>query len=175
MADQSKDKVIILGISWKNHFVGYALSVLLIPLFGIGLLGLYWVYKRQKRTTYRVSDTQITSRDSQYQRNIDLVNIDKVEVQQNWLQEKLNVGDLKLHTSATSMTLYGMENPYNLKGLLDRAIAEQKRLQEQQKQTKVSEPDAKPGTKDRMDYLTGLWQQGLVSNEEFEKERKHFE
>ncbi len=175
MADQSKDKVITLGISWKNHFLGYTLSVLLIPLFGIGLLGLYWVYKRQKSITYRVSDTQISSRDSQYQRNVDLVNIDKVEVHQSWLQEKLKVGDLELRTSATSMTLYGMENPYNLKGLLDRSIAEQKRLQEQQKQTKAPETDTKPGTRDRMDYLTGLWQQGLVSNEEFEKERKHFE
>jgi hypothetical protein len=175
MADQSKNKIITLGISWKNHFLGYALSVLFIPLFGIGLLGLYWVYKRQKRITYRVSDTQISSRDSQYQRNVDLVNIEKVEVHQNWLQEKLNVGDLNLHTSATSMTLYGMENPYNLKGLLERAIAEQKKLQQQQEQTKAHETDAKPGTKDRMDYLTGLWQQGLVSNEEFEKERKHFE
>jgi hypothetical protein len=28
---------------------------------------------------------------------------------------------------------------------------------------------------ERMDYLTGLWQQGLVSDDDFEKEKKHFE
>lgn len=174
MADQSQ-KSIDLRPSWKNHILGYCISILLIPLFGIGLIGLYWVYKRQKKYSYTFTDTQISARDDKYQRNIDLVNIEYVNLEQSWLQEKMELGDLVLHTTATSLKLRGMENPETLKNMLEKAILAEKQRQKQKEKTEPRQPDRKPGTMDRMDYLTGLWQQGLVSDEEFEKEKKHFE
>lgn len=175
MADQSQDKTINLKPSWKNHILGYSISVLLIPLFGIGLIGLYWVYKQQTKYSYTFSDTQISSRDDKYQRNIDLINIEKVELEQSWLQKKMNVGNLVLYTSATSMTLRGLENPLMFKDSIEKAITAQKKRQQEKEKTKPRQPDRDPGTMERMDYLTGLWQQGLVSDEDFEKEKKHFE
>ncbi|WP_372638201.1 hypothetical protein [Fodinibius sp.] len=175
MAHQSDSKSIELTISWKNHLPGYVLSILLIPLFGIGLLGLYWVRKRQQRLSYRVTDTRISARDAKYQRNVDLVSIERVEVRQSWLQEKLEVGDLELHTSASSMTLFGMENPYHLKGMLEKAVAAQKKQQQTEKERERREPEYDPGSMDKIDYLTGLWQQGLMSDEDYKKERRHFE
>jgi hypothetical protein len=175
MTQESTSKSFTLHISWKNHLLEYVLSILLIPVLGLGLLALFWVWKRQNRITYQVTDRKITSRDNQYQRNVDLLSIKQVEVKQSWLQEKMDVGDLKLHTSASSMTLYGMENPYNLKGLLEKAIAAEQQRHQQQEKTKPREPDYDPGSMEKMDYLTGLWQQGLVSDEDFEEERKHFE
>lgn len=175
MAHQSDSKSIELTISWKNHLPGYVLSILLIPLFGIGLLGLYWVRKRQQRLSYRVTDTRISARDAKYQRNVDLVSIERVEVRQSWLQEKLEVGDLELHTSASSMTLFGMENPYHLKGMLEKAVAAQKKQQQTGKERERREPEYDPGSMDKIDYLTGLWQQGLMSDEDYKKERRHFE
>jgi len=175
MADQSERKTIDLEPSWKNHILGYALSVLLVPLFGIGLIGLYLVYQRQKKYSYTFSDTQISSKDEKYQRNIDLVNIARVTVEQSWLQSKMGVGNIVLHTSATSLTLRGIESPQNLKGVLEKAIAAEKQRQQEKQKTKPKQPDHNPGTMERMDYLTGLWQQGLVSDEDYEKEKKHFE
>lgn len=175
MAQSSSSQQITLHSSWKNHLPGYALSILLIPVFGIGLLGLYWVWKRQHRISYQVTDTQISSRGSQYQRNVDLVNIEKVEVSQSWLQKKAGVGDLRLETSAFSIELLGIDNPFHLKGLLQRAIASEKSRQQSAQKTEAREPEYDPGSMDKLDYLTGLWQQGLVSEEDFEKERKHFE
>lgn len=175
MADQTQNKTIDLQPSWKNHILGYAISVLLIPLFGIGLISLYWVYKQQKKYAYTFSDTQISSRDDKYQRNIDLVNIENVELEQSWLQKKMGVGDLVLYTSATSMTLRGMENPLTFKDTIEQAITALKQRQQEKKKTKPRQPDRDPGTMERMDYLTGLWQQGLVSDEDYEKEKKHFE
>ncbi len=175
MTDQSQSKTISLEPSWKNHILGYSISVLLIPVFGIGLIGLYLVRKRQKKFSYTFSDTQISSRDQKYQRNVDLFNIDEVEIEQNWLQKKMGVGNLTLSTSASEMTLLGMENPANLKNLLEKAINAEKQRHQQKEKTKPKDPDYDPGTMDKMDYLTGLWQQGLVSDEDFDKERKHFE
>ncbi len=175
MADQAQSKTISLSPSWKNHILGYAVSILLIPVLGIGLLGFYWMRKQQKKYTYQFSDTQITSRDDKYQRNIDLTNIDQVELQQSWLQQKMGVGNIVLQTSATSMTLRGMEDPQNIKNVLEKAIYAEKERQKQKAKTEPKEPDHKPGSMDKMDYLTGLWQQGLVSDEDYEEERKHFE
>ena len=73
------------------------------------------------------------------------------------------------------MVLRGIENPFNLKGMLDKAISAEKKRQQEKKRTEPREPDHDPGTMERMDYLTGLWQQGLVSDEDYEKEREHFE
>lgn len=173
--EESTSKSVTLGISWKNHLLGYAISVLLIPVFGLGLVGLFWVWKRQNRITYKVTDRQITSRDDQYQRNVDLLSVQEVEIRQNWLQKKMNVGDLELHTSASSMTLLGMEQPYQLKGMLQKAIASERKRHQQNKRSKPRKPEYNPGSMEKMDYLTGLWQQGLVSDEEYEEERKHFE
>lgn len=175
MADHTSDKTITLQPSWKNHLIGYIVSVLLIPLFGIGLVGLYWVYKKQRKHSYTFTDTQISSRDEKYQRNIDLVNIENVSVHQGWLQKKVSVGNIKLETTATSMTLKGIADPFVLKNMLKKAISAQKELQNKKQQTKPEQPDRDPGTMERMDYLTGLWQQGLVSNDDFDKEKKHFE
>lgn len=176
MADQSTSKSITLSISWKNHLIGYLLSIILIPVFGIGLIGLYWVWKRHHRISYRVTDTQITSKDDEYQRNIDLVNIKRVNISQGWLQKKMNVGDITLKTSSTEMVLFGMEKPYHLKELLNKAIAAEKaRKHEEENKPEVREPEYDPGSMDKMDYLTGLWQQGLISEEDYEEERKHFE
>ena len=176
MADQSTSKSIMLGISWKNHLLGYLLSVILIPVFGIGLIGLFWVWKRQHRLSYRVTDTQITSIDDKYQRNIDLVNIQQVSISQGWFQKKVGVGNISLKTSSTEMVLFGMEDPFQLKGLLDKAIAtEKERQRQEEKKPEVKEPEYDPGSMEKMDYLTGLWQQGLISDEDYEEERKHFE
>lgn len=175
MDNLSPQKTITLQPHWKNHLLGYFVSILLIPLLGIGLLSLYWVYKRQKKFTYTFSNTQISSQDDKYQRNIDLVNIESVSIQQSWLQEKAGVGDIIMKTTATSMTLRGMDNPHTLKNTLEKAISVQKERLMQQQKTKPQQPDRKPGSMERMDYLTGLWQQGLVSDDDFEKEKKHFE
>lgn len=175
MADQSDQKTITLQPNWKNHLLGYTLSVLLIPLFGIGLVGLYWIYKKQQKYIYTFSDTQISSRDEKYQRNIDLVNIEKVSIEQSWLQKKVSIGDIKLKTTATSLTLRGMDDPFTLKDMLEKAISIQKERLKKKEQTKPEQPEGNPGSMERMDYLTGLWQQGLVSDDDFEKEKKHFE
>ncbi|HLR24400.1 MAG TPA: hypothetical protein VK112_00945 [Fodinibius sp.] len=172
----SSQKSVTRQISWKNHAVGYLLSVLLVPLFGIGLVGLYWTWKRQHRVKYEMSDTQIASIDDLYRRNVDLFSIRRVEVVQSWLQEQLSVGDVHLQTSASELILYGMDDPYQLKGILEKAIAAEKELrQEEQKSPEPRKPEYGPGQMERINYLTGLWQQGLLSDEDYEKERRELE
>lgn len=174
MTAEPNQKSITLTPSWKQYFVPYLLSVLTIPV-GIGLIALYFVRRKHLSLHYRVTDTQISSIDPKYQRNIDLVNIETLSVRQSRIQEKLGIGDLILQTPASGMELVGMEQPELLKAMIERVVAVQKEQNKQQNFRRYPDPDFKPGSMERMDYLTGLWQQGLLSDEDYEKEKKHFE
>lgn len=175
MPDMPDQKSYTLEPSWKQYFVSYLFSILAIPLAGIGLAALYFVRKKHKSTQYIVTDTQISSVDTKYRRNIDLVNIESVEVHQTRLQNTLGIGTLILHTSASEMELPGIENPGRLKDILEKAIRAEIQRRQAKEKTKPQEPKYDPGSMDKMEYLTGLWQQGLISEEDYEKERKHFE
>jgi hypothetical protein len=175
MAENSEEKSFTLTPSWKQYFTAYLLSIIAIPLAGAGLIALYFVRKKHKSRKFILTDTQISVVDSKYHRNVDLVNVDEVKIQQSWLQKKLGIGNILLKTSASEVKLAGIESPGELKEILEKAIYAEVQRQKEREKTKPKEPKYSPGSMDRMDYLTGLWQQGLISDEEFEKERKHFE
>lgn len=174
MSAAPKHRSITLRPSWKQFAVGYVLSVLTIPLL-VGLVGLYFVWRKHKRIRYQVTDRHITAIDSKYHRNIDLISIRSVEVTANWLQRKLGVGTLVIHTAEASTELKGMEHPDRLREMIEKAVEAQRQVLQEQSRDPQPEPKYKPGSMDRMDYLTGLWQQGLLSDEDYEAERKHFE
>lgn len=161
---------------WKRWFWWYLFGVLLIPVFGLGLVLIYRTYHKNKFTLYRVTNRNIKSIDREFSESIDIANITSVEVHQPAYLKFLKVGDVILKTESRSVTIKGQENPHRLVEMMEHAVkAELKRLEELNKIKERPEPRHTPESLDRMDYLTGLWQQGLISNEEFEKERKHFE
>ena len=161
---------------WKRWFWWYLLGVLLIPVFGLGLFLIWRVYSKNKYISYRVTNQKIRSIDREFSQSVDIANINKVNVHQPAFLRFLNVGDLLLETGSRTVTIKGQENPQKLADMLEQAIrAELMRLKELNKIDYKPEPHPTPGTLDRMDYLTGLWQQGLITDEDFQKERKHFE
>lgn len=175
MSQKNTDRTFTIKPSWKQFFWAYVLSVLAIPLFGIGLIALYFVRKNHRQIAYKISNTQIKRVDDKYEHTVDLVDITSIEVQKSRLQEKLHIGTLVLHTSASKMMLEGLEEPNKLQELLEQAIQSELKRQKEQQKTEAREPKYQPGSMDKMEYLTGLWQQGLISDEDYQKERKHFE
>lgn len=175
MNKEPSSKEITLQTNWKQHVIGYVLSLLAVPLFGIGLAAFYWVWKRHHRIRYRITDTHITSIGGRYRRNIDLINIERITVEQSWLQRHLGVGTVVLYTPASRMELTGMGRPQRLRDTIEQAVAYQKEAATKSDFREKPDPKYKPGSMDKMDYLTGLWQQGLLSDEDFDNERKNFE
>lgn len=168
------EKNIQLKPDRKAWFWWYLLGILLIPLLGVGIYLLYRLHRTYKSITYTITDRSITTQDSEISEKIDLVNIRNIELHQQWADKKFGIADLIIHTSGKTVELLGMENPEALsKMILTAAESERKRLQSLQRKEERPKPP-KPGT-DKIDYLTGLWQQGLISNEDFEEEKKHFE
>jgi len=170
------EKSITLTPSHKSLFWWYLLGIILIPLFGVGIYLIYRFYSSNNAISYRITDHSITVRDSNVEQKMDLANIQKVEVSQKWIDKKFGLGLVTIRSDSNAIDMIGMENPQNLADtIMSAAKAERKRLADLN--TNKSEPmkQSKPGRDDRIDYLTGLWQQGLISEEDYEKERKHFE
>lgn len=172
MADK---KQITLTPSHKSLFWWYLLGVLFIPIFGIGFYLIYRFYAAHKPIQYIITDHSITARDSRTSEKIDLANIHDIAVNKRWIDERFGIGNLILKTEKRGMTMVGMEQPEELAELiLTAAEAERKRIESLEKDIKPAEIEPSMSL-NKLDYLTGLWQQGLLSDEDYKKEKKHFE
>jgi len=161
---------------WKRWFWGYFFGILLIPLFGIGLIVLWNIHSKKNSVSYEVTNRQIKSLGKKLTSSIDLCNVKSIDIEQNWLDQRLGVGDLLLTTESRTLKILGQPDPGELSNMIAHAVqAERKRVKDLEKIKPEPKEHPTPGSMDRVDYLTGLWQQGLITNEEFEKEKKHFE
>jgi hypothetical protein len=171
----AEGKQITLTPSHKSLFWWYLLGILFIPVFGIGIYLLYRFYSAQGPIRYIITDRTITSRDNHTSAKIDIANIENVEVKKRWIDKKFGIGYLILTTPDRSLTLAGMEQPDQLaEMILTAAEAERQRIKSLKKDVKPAQENPSMSL-DKLDYLTGLWQQGLLSDEDFQKEKKHFE
>ncbi len=171
MPDSSKS--ITLTPDWSHYFWHYLFGVLLLPV-GLGFILLWVALRRQKSLNYVIKDRSISFHEGNYSQSLELFTIQHTSVQQSGLQKRLNIGDIVLKANASSITLEGLKNPKALLEKIDLAIeAEQKRVAAEQA-IKPREVKSDPGAIDRVDYLIGLWQQGLISDEDYNEERKKF-
>jgi hypothetical protein len=159
----------------KYNFWWYVAGVLLIPVFGIGIYILFKKKKEMGAIRYEITNQSITAIDSRYSETADLINIHSIDLSKRWIDEKFGIGTLLVRTESRTIKMIGMNNPEQLADTILQAAEAERIRQKKMTKKKAAPPESKPGTKTRMDYLTGLWQQGLISEEDFEKERKHFE
>lgn len=170
----NSDKSITLSPSWKNYFWVYLLGALLAPLL-IGIVLLWFINKKRKRITFIITDHTISRLDKEEKKSLDLVHILNTSYSQNKLQKLFSIGDIKLQANVTELVLEGIEHPSSLLENIDTAIAFQKERLKANKKIKPRKATHDPGILEKLDYLTGLWQQGLISDEDYDTERKKFE
>ncbi|MBD3616045.1 MAG: hypothetical protein HUJ22_05680 [Gracilimonas sp.] len=164
------EKSITLTPSWKAFFWRYIFGVILVPVL-IGIILLWKTRKKHAGISYKITNRKITVVKGNYSRNIDLADIRQATPGES----RFGVGTVTLKTRGREIELIGLENPEYIADSIEKAVeAELKRL-EAKKQAKPRKSQYNPGTMDRLDYLTGLWQQGLMSDEDFEKERKNLQ
>ncbi|MEX1137346.1 MAG: hypothetical protein WEB89_10620 [Balneolales bacterium] len=165
-------KTYTLHPNWKDQFTRYMIGFALLPVFGVGFLVLHSARKHLRETSYIISDENITLHEQDESISFDLVNIDQVRVVQARLEEKLNIGRIQLQAKTGTYELRGIENPERMERILRVAIATEKDRLRQKAKAKGNFPDLNAGSVDKVNTLVGLWQQGLIDDEEYERERK---
>ncbi|HCI69225.1 MAG TPA: hypothetical protein DF712_22650 [Balneola sp.] len=169
----NSEKSIILTPSRKNYFWGYLIGVLLIPLF-IGVAVIWFVNKKRNSIRYQITDTSITKIEEETKTELELVNILETSFSQTSFQKLLGIGTIRLKANVSEVVLDGIEQPASLLNKIDTAIAYQKERFKASEKVKPQKPTHDPGTLEKLDYLTGLWQQGLINDEDYDQERKKF-
>jgi hypothetical protein len=165
---------ITLKPSHLSLFWWYLLGVLMIPVFGIGIYLIYRFYSAHSSISYVITDQKITFQDSKISQNIDLANITDTEVFSTFNDRLFSIGNITIQTRARKVTIIGQKDPEQLADLIRQAAESERRRLVEKPSNKSTETPDNPGTLDKRDYLTGLWQQGLLSDEDYKKEVKHF-
>lgn len=170
-----QEKSYIIYPEKSYNFWWFLAGFFLIPVFG---LGIYLIFKKNRelmRVSYLITDRQITYKDQKISDTIDLISVQDIDLKQRWIDKKFGIGTLTIRTGTRSLELFGVKQPgFLISAIMSAAESERDRLSGRNK-IKKKEPQISAGTLDRLDYLTGLWQQGLLSDEDFKKERKYFE
>ena len=168
------EKKIVLKPSHKSLLWWYILAVLLIPVLGLGFYLLYRFYTAHQSVSYIITDRRITLKESKSTQNIDLASIVEAKVSKSFRDRITGTGNVVIKTKARTATLIGQNEPEQLAVLIQKAAESERMRLEKKPARKATAKSENPGTLDKRDYLTGLWQQGLLSDEDFKKEMKHF-
>lgn len=126
---------------------------------------------------YTFTDQRVILEQHGKKETIDLISILDTRLIRPVPERWFGVADLLIITDDDSYFLLGQEHPEQLQSIIKKASeAARIRAQEQQKAhfSRVDAEPFSPGSLDKLDTLTGLWQQGLISEEDYERERKHF-
>lgn len=174
----NQEKSYTLKPSWKKYIPYYLLCLLLMPLFGIGLLLAAFIFMIHYTAFYRITDDKIMIKKfGKEPVSLSIIGIDSTRTEYSWLDQQIGIGSLVItHQKDTAeYILDGLVEPEKLRSALDLAIQQERKHREQKKDVEDYTPPYSPGTLDPMNELVGLWQQGLITDEQFEEEKKKFE
>lgn len=163
------------------HLWGYLAGVLLLPAAGIGLYLIWRLERRVANTRLIVEERRIRirtggdPRDPDGERILDVSAIVKVESHPlpppgGWF----GLGALVVHGGAGEVRIGGLRKVGHLRQAIERSIAEAGERKRAGTGERRGTTRTKPGSTDQMNELTLLWQQGLVSDEDFEREKGKF-
>lgn len=111
---------------FRNNPVGFVLSILLIVLYGLGLVILLMWWIRAKGTKITLTNQRVTLRKGILSKNINEVfhsDVRNVRVNQNLFQRMFNVGTISVSTAGQSdveILVSGIPNPEKVKEIIDR-------------------------------------------------------
>lgn len=87
----------------------------------------------------------------------------------------VTIHDLELVSERGSLTLFGIENASVIKETIDQLIAFKNELKYSKEKRDAVKVKQDPGSLERLNDLTGLLQEGLISYDDYLQERKNFE
>lgn len=168
-------EVFILEPDWRYNFVPYTIAILLLPLAGLGILIFAYYARRITGLQYHISNDDITVYKTDGNTRFPIKHIQNIELTQTRAERWFELGTLHLTTNSGTLDIIGISSPHQIKEALEIAIAKEVKWTELDQKARGEYTDIKIGGLQSMDELVGLWQQGLISEDEYNRERKKFE
>ena len=168
-----REKVIQYQTHWKQYHKEFVKAWALIPLFGAGLFKLKKLNERLEKKVYRIYNDRIEVGKGSDAITLPIPDLRKVKKEQSPEQRKYGLADVLVSNENQTYRMEGLEHADALEDVLYIAIKTEEKRRELEKKAE-GDHHIDPGGLDQMNYLTGLWQQGMISDEDFEIEQKKF-
>ena len=166
------DKQLILKTNWRYFYIQIIWGAILSPVL-IGFFILLYVYIKIQKQVYIVNDDRIL--DQQSGDFISIDNISEVRTKNRITRFNLTIHNLELVSHEGILILHGIENAATIKETIDQLIAFKNELKESEQKRNAVQVKEDPGSLERLNDLTGMLQEGLISYEDYLQERKNFE
>lgn len=110
-------------VMFKNHPLGFILSILLIPAFGLGLLILMYWYVQTRATKLTVTDKEVILEQGLLNKRhseVNLSSVRAVKVSQSFLQRMFGVGSIEIYTAGDipEIVASGLPDPNRIRELI---------------------------------------------------------
>lgn len=160
---------------WRIFFVPFVVGVLLIPLVGIGILIIRHYRKKWKNIRYRITNSAVTLIDDRNMNTIPLSTVEACDTIYSGLSARFGLGTIRIRHENGISELSGIPNPDPIATLIEHAAASERDRMKIREEVEKTTPEHPSGTLDKKNELVGLWQQGLLSEEDYHREIAKFE
>jgi hypothetical protein len=161
------ERVIILKphpLGWLYHWV---ICVLTIPLFGIGLVAGFFLWKHIRSISYRLGDADVSIVSGQ-----ETITISWGDVSEVYAESRAGrLGHIVIISQEIRYRLTFLEDAFSLAETINHMLASRHKMSDVPQSAPIPQVEM---SVDRLNDLTALWQQGLISEEDYQKERRHF-
>ncbi|MEX2657128.1 MAG: PH domain-containing protein [Balneolales bacterium] len=160
---------------WRIYLIPYVIGALLIPVLGAGILVIRHFRRKWKNIRYLITDSDIRLRDGAIQTKIPLLNITSCDTAIHPIQKKFGLGDILVYHDHGISVLRGIADPDPIAGIIEQAAESERKRSAMRQDAVETAPPHPSGTLDKKNELVGLWQQGLLSEDDYRNEIKKFE
>lgn len=169
----SREKTYELLPDWRMYLVPFIIGAVLTP-FIIGIWIIYHYYKKHKQRRYHITDSRIIILENETRATIPLYDILSVDIKSTWIGNKFNFGDIVLHLHDDTATLWAITDPGPIASLIEKAAASEHERIKVRNEVEQTRPQHPTGTLENKNELVGLWQQGLISEDDYKREIEKF-
>ena len=108
---------------FKNNPVGFILSLLLVPVFGIGIIIFLVWYLKTRSSKLSITDRDILFEEGLLNKNRSEISIDRirtVKVKQTFFNRIFGTGTIELYTAGDTAEIIaiGMPDPHRIRDLI---------------------------------------------------------
>ncbi len=160
---------------WKIYLIPYIAGALLVPAAGVGLYIIYRYWSRWKTMRYKITNSEIIHQHEDRETIVSLHEIVSCEVSYSRLTARFDFGTITIQHAAGAIELKGITDPDPVADLIERAADMERDRMKMREEAAQFRPRHPSGTLDKKNELVGLWQQGLISEEDYQQELKKFE
>ncbi|MCC5925353.1 MAG: hypothetical protein JJU41_02230 [Bacteroidetes bacterium] len=159
---------ITLKTEWRYYRKLLLISILLIPVYGIGLLFLILLSVKLATMKYQISSSGVSHGNT----FLPFSSVKTVKVEDFRVLKSGNIATVVVTGNNTVLKLYGVRDASALQVKIEnevQALIERQRLEERLNRKNEPMP---AGNMERLNDLVGLWQQGLITDQQYEEEKK---